>query len=172
LTGEGKPFSLKTGSEVSLESGTVTSISEIQSDSRAMQPLAIREEHRGLPHPVTRQIVNAHVGLALDVERELQQTAAAESEKEMPGTNVKGAILSTSTGLPSFPGIQALGGGNPTGTPSISSSSSVLSPPVTSPIQGAGAGIGPAQSGGLNSSGLLKQILNEVGKGAKEQRKK
>jgi hypothetical protein len=44
---------------------------------------------------------------------------------------------------------------------------------VAPPIQSAGAGnLGPAQSGGLNSSGLLQQILNEVGKGGKGQGKK
>ncbi len=174
LTGEGRSFSLKTGSEVSLKSGTVTSVSEIQPDPRAMQPLAVRDEHRTLPLPVTRQIVNAHVGLALEVEKELQQTSPAGSEKELLGTTVKGAILSTSTGLPFIPGIQASAAGNSTGVPSLSTSSpSILSPPVAPSIQGAGAGsLGPAQSGGLNTSGLLKQILNDVGKGAKGHGKK
>lgn len=171
LTGEGKPFSLKTGSEVSLKLGMIPSISEIQLAPRSPQPLAVREEHRGSPHRVTRQIVNAHVDIALEVEKELQRTATAGSEKDLPGATVKGAILSTSTGLPSFSGIQAFGGGSSTGTPSSSTSSSIFSPPVVLPIQGAGAGAGPAQSGGLNSSGLLKQILNEIDKGSKGQGK-
>ncbi len=172
LTGEGKPFSLKTGSEVSMKSGTVNSISEIRSDPRSMQPLAVKEEHRGLPHSATRQIVNAHVDLALEVEKELQRTPTAGSETALTGATTKGAILATSTGFPFISGAQASVAGNSAGVPSFSTSPSVLSPPVVSPIQGAGAGIGPAQSGGLNSSGLLKQILNEVGKGAKGQGKR
>jgi hypothetical protein len=171
LTGEGKPFSIKTGSEVSLKSGMAPSISEIRSAPRLLQPLAVKEEHRGSPHLVTRQIVNAHVDLALEVEKELQRTVMGGSEKDLPGATAKGAILSTSTGLPSFPGIQAFGGTNSTATPSSSPSSSIFSPPVVLPIQGASAGSGPAQSGGLNSSGLLKQILNEIGKGSKRQGK-
>ena len=177
LTGEGKPFSIKTGSEVSLKPGGLTPISEIQSASRSPQPLAVREEHRGPPHPVTRQIVNAHVDLALEVEKELQRNTAARAEKDLPGATAKGAILPTSTGLPSFPAAQAFAGGSSIGTPSSTASSPIpsspiLSPPVASPIQGAGAGAGPAQAGGLNSSGLLKQILNEIGKGSKGQGKR
>jgi hypothetical protein len=203
LNGEVKPFSLKAGSEVSLKSGTVSSIADIQSDPRVMQPLALREEHQGLPQPVMREIARAHVDLALEVEKELQRASAAGNEKELPGTTTKGAILATTTGLPSLPGAQALGGGNTTGapsfptsgsivsqplaslpstqafgggntagTPSFPTSSSAVSLPVVSPIQSAGTGAGSAQSGGLNSSGLLKQILNEVGKGAKGKDKK
>ncbi len=177
LTGEGKPFSIKAGSEVSLKPGILNPISEMQSASRALQPLAVREEHRGPPQPVTRQIANAHVDLALEVEKEIQRSSAAGTEKDLPGVTAKGAILPTSTGLPSFPGAQAFAGGSSIGTPSSTSSSAIpstpiLSLPLASPIQGAGAGAGPAQSGGLNSSGLLKQVLNEVGKGAKGQGKK
>ena len=120
LNGEGKAFSLKAGSEVSLKSGMAGPIADIQSDSRVIQPLAIREEHQGLPQPVMRQIIRAHVDLALEVEKELQRASAAGNENELPGTTTKGAILATTTGLPSLPGTQALVGGNTTGTSSIS----------------------------------------------------
>lgn len=167
LTGEGQPFSLKTGSEVSLKTGTTHAVSEIQPDQRASQPLAVREEHRGFPSPVMRQIVNAQVGAALEVEKGLQEAPSAGGEKELPGATVKGAILPTSTGLPLIPGLQA------SGTGSSTSALSGLSPQVAPPIQGAGAGsLGPAQSGGLNSSGLLQQILNDVGKIGKGHGKK
>ena len=174
LMGEGKSFALKTGSEIFLKAGTLGPVSEIKPGQPTLQPLAVREEHRALPSPVTRQIATAHVGLALEVEKELQQTSPVGSENELPGTTVKGAILSTSTGLPFIPGIQASAAGNSTGVPSPPTSSpSILSLPVAPPIQGAGGGsLGPAQSGGLNSSGLLQQILNDVGKGAKDRGKK
>lgn len=169
FTGESKPFSIKTGSEISLKSGMRTSISEIQSASRSLQPFAVREEHRGPSHSVTRQIAIAHVDLALEVEKEIQRSSAVSTEKDLPGATAKGVILPTSAGLPSFPGVQAFAGGSSIGTPSSATSSPILPTPVASPMQGAVAG--PAQSGGLNSSGLLKQILNEIGKGSKGQGK-
>ncbi|MCE3221926.1 MAG: exported protein of unknown function [Nitrospira sp.] len=173
LTEEGTPFSLKAGSEISLKPGRAPSVSEIRQSQRLTEPLVVSEEHRGLPHPIMRQIANAHVGLALEEEKELQQTARAKHEKELPGMAAKGAILSISTGLPFIPGtLQAAAVGNSTGGPSPSMSPPVLSPSVAAPIQGAGAGIGSAQSGGLNTSGLLQQILNDVGKGAKGRGKK
>lgn len=174
LTGEGKPFSLKTGSEVILKPGVFISISDIPSSATSsVQPLAVRAEHRQPPQPVTRQIVTAHVDLALEVEKELRRNPAVNAEKDQPGATAKGAILPTTTGVPSFPGVQAFaGGGGSIGTPSNTSSSPILPPPVASSIQAAVAGAGPAQSGGLNSNGLLKQILNEVGKGSKGQGKK
>lgn len=168
LTGEGLPFSLKTGSEVALKEGAAHVVLEIQMDRRDLQPLAVREEHRGLPSPVMRQIVNAQVGVALEVEKRLHETPAAGSEKELPGTTVKGAILSTSTGFPLIPGIQASTAGNSTGGSPLPTSPALFPALGATPIQGAGtASLGPAQSGGLNSSGLLKRILNDVGKGAK-----
>lgn len=173
LTGEGPPFLLKTGSEVSLKEGAAHVVSEIQMDRRGLQPLAVREEHRRFPSPVMQQIVSAQVGVALDVEKRLQETPTAESEKDLPGTIVKGAVLSTSTGFPLVPGIQVSAAGNPTGGTSLPTSPSVAPPPGASPIQGAGtASLGPAQSGGLNSSGLLMRILNDVGKGTKGRGKK
>jgi hypothetical protein len=167
LTGEAKPFALKTGSQVSLKAGMVSAVSEIEPDRRALPPLPVREEHRALPNPVMRQIVNAQMGVALEVGKGLEEASAAGSEKELPGTIVKGALLPTSTGVPLSPGIQASAAGGSTSVPSV------LSPQVTPPVQSAGAGsLGPAQSGGLNSSGILQQIVNEVGKGGKGHGKK
>lgn len=173
LSGEGKPFSVKTGSEVSFTSGAAPRISEMPSDSRDPQPLAVKAEHREPPAPITRQIVNAHVGLALESEKELQRITTADNGIEQPGSTAKGAILATSTGVPSFSSVQAFGGGNATGTSAATVSAGAITPPAGSvSISGTGVGIGSAQSGGLNSSGLLKQILNEVGKGAKGKEKK
>lgn len=171
LTGESQPFSLKNGSEASLKPGIPASVSEIQSDPHSVQSLAIRAEHRQPLQPVTRQIVSAHVDLALEVEKDLQRNTAVGTEKDQPGASAKGAILPTTAGLPSFPGLQAFAGGTGSiGTPSGTSPSPVLPPVVGLSNQGPGAG--PAQSGGLNSSGLLKQILNEIGKGSKGHGKK
>jgi len=142
---------------------------ETKPNQPALPPLAVREEHRALPSPITRQIASAQIGAALELEKGLQQAAQARNAEDNRGATIKGAILSTSTGLPFIPGIQASATGNSAGVPSLSTSSpSILFPPVAPSVQSAGAGsLGPAQSGGLNSSGLLQQILNDVGKGGK-----
>jgi hypothetical protein len=169
LSGEGKPFSIKAGSEASLTAETVPSISEMSTRTSGPQPpLAAKTEHRESPVPITRQIIHAHVGLALESEKELQRIATGGNEVEQPGSTTKGVILATSTGVPSFPSVQAFGGGSASGTSTASASSAAVPSPAGSvSVSGAGAAIGSAQSGGLNSSGLLKQLLNEVGKGAK-----
>ena len=169
LSGEGKPFSIKAGSEASLTAETIPSISEMSTRTSGPQPpLAAKTEHRESPVPITRQIIHAHVGLALESEKELQRIATGGNEVEQPGSSTKGVILATSTGVPSFPSVQAFGGGSVSGTSTASASSAAVPSPAGSvSVSGAGAAIGSAQSGGLNSSGLLKQLLNEVGKGAK-----
>ncbi|MGC3976415.1 MAG: hypothetical protein QM771_18815 [Nitrospira sp.] len=167
LTGEAKPFALKTGSQVSLTAGTVNAVSEIEPDRHGLAPLPVREEHRALPNPVMRQIVNAQMGVALEVGKRVEEASSAGSEKDLPGTIAKGALLPTSTGLPLISGVQTSTAGGSSSVPSV------LSPQVGPPIQSAGASsLGPAQSGGLNTNGLLKQILNEVGKGGKGHGKK
>jgi hypothetical protein len=112
LTGDGQPFSIKSGSEVTMKAGTVDPVSEIQVSGRTLQPPVVREEHRILPSPVTRQIVSTQVGLALEVGKELQQTASPGEGNDLSGTTVKGAILSSSVGLPSIPGFQTAATGH------------------------------------------------------------
>ncbi len=179
LTGERKSFPLKTGSEVSLTSGAAASVRQIELDARAGPPLALNEAHRGLPDSLTRQIVSTHIGLAVEAEQELQRAARAGSERELPGTSVNGALLPTSIGLPSSPGVQAFGAGGSTGSSSPSTStssfstspSSITAPSGATPLQGAGS-LGPAQSGGRNSNELLQQIVKEAEKGSKGRGKK
>lgn len=173
LSGEGKPFSIKAGSEASLTAGTAPAISETSTRTSGPQPLAAKTEHRESPVSITRQIIHAHVGLALESEKELERIATGGNEVEQPGSTTKGVILATSTGVPSFPSVQAFGSGSASGTSTASVSSATVPPPAGSvSVSGAGAAIGSAQSGGLNSSGLLKQLLNEVGRGAKGKDKK
>ncbi|SLM43033.1 Exported protein [Nitrospira sp. ND1] len=171
LTGDRKAFSLKAGTEFALRSGMVTSLSELQEGSHVPQPLAVREEHRALPSPVTRQIVGTQVGHALELEKEIRQASSAGGEKELPGPSTKGTILATSIALPvvtfSQTPSQVSVSGTSTGVPTV------LPPPAVPPVQSAGVGSsGLAQSGGLNSSRLLQEILTEVGKIGKGHGKK
>ena len=162
LTGDRKAFSLKAGREVALRAGMVGSLSELQERSRMLQPLAVREEHRVLSSPLTRQIVGTQVGHALELEQEILQASSAGGEKELLGPSTKGTILATSIGLPVVPLSQ---------TPSQVSVSGAA--PGVPPVQSAGVGsLGPAQSGGLNSRSLLQEILTEVGKLGRGQGKK
>ncbi len=161
LTGERKSFSLKTGSEVSLTSGGTASVRSLEPDARAGSPRAPQEQPRGIPDPITRQIVTTHIGLAIEAEQELQRAARAASEKQSLGAPVIGTILSTTTGLSLASGVQALGAGGSAG-PSFPSTSSfsMPAPSVATPLQGA-SGLGPVQSGGLNTNELLQQLVKE-----------
>lgn len=171
LTGDRKAFPLKAGREVSLRTGMVGSLSEFQESSHILQPLAVREEHRVLPSPLTRQIVGTQVGHALELEQEILQASSVGGEKELRGPSSNGTILATSIGLPVVPLSQASSPASVTGT--STGVPAALPPPAVPPVQSAGVGsLGPAQSGGLNSRNLLREILTEVGRGGRGHGKK
>ena len=163
MTGDRKAISLKTGTMVALKTGRVGAISEIQRDVDTPQGLAVRDEHRVLPDAVTRQIVGTQVGHALEFEKNLQRPSSDGAEREPYGSATKGTILATSIGLPLIPTNPTSGQASALGA--STSGSTIISPPTGGALQAAGVGgTGPAQSGGLNSSKLLQQILNDVGK--------
>ena len=159
LTGEGKILTLKAGSEVSVKMGKTFALSEREVTQTSPQPLAIREEHRQIPGPVMRQIVNAQMSAALET-GQLFVAATAGTEKEPVGTAPQGVILATTVGMPMtslFPASTTSGTVSPSSAPQVA-------PPVQTTNVGS---VGPAQSGGLNSRGILTQILNDVGKRAR-----
>ncbi len=172
LTGERKSFSLKTGSEVSLTSGAAASVRALESDARRGTPRDNKEERRGVPDTITRQIVTAHIPLAVEAEQELQRARRAATEKEPLGNAVIGTILPTTTGLPLSSSVQALGTGGSAGSSLPPTSSfSIPAPSNATPLQGAGS-LGPAQSGGRNTNELLEQLVKEAAKGSKDRGKK
>jgi hypothetical protein len=171
-TGERKPFSVKTGSEVSLLSGRTPSVRALEPDARTGTPRDLQDERRGLSSSITRQIVATQIGFAVEAEQELQRSARAASEKEPLGSTITGAILPTTTGLPLFFGVQATGPGGSAGSSLPPTSSfSIPTPSVATPLQGAG-GLGPAQSGGRNTNKFLQQLLKEAAKDLKDRGKK
>lgn len=164
LSGDGKTLTLNTGSEVSIKTGKGFAVSEREMTQIPSQPLAVREEHREVPRPVMRQIVNAQVGAALET-GQVFVAPVPGTEKEPVGTAPKGVVLATTAGVPLtslFP--------SPGTSGTISSTSS---PPVAPLVPGATVGsLGPAQSGGLNSRGILTEILKDVGKRGRGSRNK
>lgn len=164
LSGDGRILTLNTGSEVSVKMGKRLSVSETEMTQMPPQPLAIREEHRQVPRPVMRQIVNAQVGAALETGQAFV-AAVPGTEKDPVGTAPKGVILATTAGVPLtslFP--------SPSTSGTIPSTSS---PQVAPLVPGANVGsLGPAQSGGLNSRGILTEILKDVGKRGRGSRNK
>ncbi len=164
LSGDGKILTLNTGSEVSITTGKRLAVAEREMTQIPSQPLAVREEHRQVPRPVMRQIVNAQVGAALET-GQVFVAPVPGTEKEPVGTAPKGVILATTVGVPLtslFP--------SPGTSGTISSTSS---PPVAPLVPGATVGsLGPAQSGGLNSRGILTEILKDVGRRGRGSRNK
>jgi hypothetical protein len=172
LTGEGKSFSVKTDSEVSLIAGRTPTVRALEPDARVGTSRGIQEERRGPSNSITRQIVATQIGLAVEAEQELQRSARAASEKEPLGPTIIGAILPTTTGLPLSSGVQTVGPGGPAGSSLPPTSSfSIPAPSVATPLQGAG-GLGPAQSGGRNTNEFLQQLLKEAAKDLKDRGKK
>lgn len=164
LTEEGKVLTLKAGSDVSVKMGKFLAVSEHEVNQAPAQPLAIREEHRQIPGTVLHQIVNAQVSAALET-GQVFMASAVGTEKEPVGTSSKGVILATTAGVPLtslFPPSPTAGTVSPSSTPQAA-------PP---PLQGINVGsLGPAQSGGLNSRGILTEILKDVGKRGRGSRK-
>lgn len=159
LTGQGKPFSLKTGSEVSLKPEAVGEVSEGGGDHRPPVPLAAREEHRSMPNPIAKQIANAQIGAALELEQGFREKSAPENGKELPGSGIKGLILATTTGLPVVPGVSNSVNGAASAAPAL--------PPPTLISPATVGNVGPSQAGGLNTRELLRQILSDVERNGK-----
>lgn len=156
MLGDQKPLSMKAGSEVVLKSGAAGAVSEMPAGARSPASLAVREAHRNTPSPVTRQIVGAQVGQALELEKQLVQAPRTPPDKEPIAAGVKGTILPISAGVPTLPGGQP---STSLVTATAPSSQLPLSPGVQ---PGSVTTLGASQAGGLNSNALLQQILNNL----------
>ncbi|HET9962061.1 MAG TPA: hypothetical protein VFQ34_06975 [Nitrospiraceae bacterium] len=158
-----KPFAIKAGSEVAMRGGLRISSSEFHADRQASPSLAVREEHRALAAPVVKQIVSAQVGRVLELEKSLAQKPQG-NETEQLGSSLKGAIVSTSLGVPAFlgsPASSAAAGATAASFTVTAAPTAPVAPPVT-PVPPSVGITSPSQSGGLNTSALLQQIVNSV----------
>ncbi len=172
LTGEGKSVALKTGFEVSLSAGKAASVRAREPDVRSGISQAPTEHRRGVPETLTRHIVTTQIAIALETEEELQRARRAAMDKETGRDTVLGTILPTTTGLPVSAVAQVSGTPGPAGSPIPPASSFFVSTPsVATPLPGAGS-LGPAQSGGRNTTELLQQLVKEAAKGPKDKGKK
>jgi len=126
---------LQAGRQVRLHGGAADTVSEFKPTEEKERVLSAVDQHRLTPKPVTQQIVGVHIEHALEVERLLQRTITAGSDKELSGPDVKGAIIPTTI---------------------ISTSLGVPAPVATTSAIN--------QSGGLNSNSLLQDIVKGKGK--------
>jgi hypothetical protein len=178
-----KPVLLKAGHEVRVSSAGTDAPRRYMPDYRYR--LAGIASHQEIPQSAVQRLAGIHVDHALELEEGLRK--GAEDVKNVKNTDtggVKGAILSTSLGIPVTP-LQASSG-------SLTSGSSPVSPTVAiAPTTGAGSGpvsipapvaapvpvpapiqvpvpipsastFVPSQSGGINSASLLQQILKDA----------
>lgn len=162
IMSEEKPVSLKAGMEIQLKVGALAVASESASREQSRLPLPVRDEHRELPTPVFRQIISAQIGQVLDLEKGLFQSVQTGNETEQVGGSIKGTILATSIGIPVVAGTTASGLNVPSSVGVSTSQPVVVAPQIVS----AGS-LGPSQSGGLNTSLLLQQILDRVDNGGR-----
>lgn len=156
-----KPLLLKAGYEVRVVLGTPDIPRESKSENR--QRLATVESHQDVPQPAVQRIVGIHTDHALELEKGLRKATADHHDDENPGSEVTGVILSTSLGIPvtPFQGSNALSlsGSTAPVNPVVAVSPSVQTPSVVAPTAPTVASLIPSQSGGINSSSLLQEVL-------------
>ena len=143
-----KSVLLKAGQEGRVVSGETDAPRASTSVNR--QRLAAVERHLDIPQPAVQRLARIHVDHALELEKDLRQGAEDPSDSKNSGDEVKGALLSTSLGIPVTP-FQTSSAASGTVGPSVQTPSVVI-PTVPS----------GSQSGGINSSSLLQEALNNA----------
>jgi len=171
LTGA-KPFLLKAGYEFQAALGGSEAVRP--SMGKGGPKLAVVDSHQQVPTSTVQRVVRVHVQHALEVERALSRPSRNGNETEATPEGIKGAIVSTSLGIP-LSAISGTGGSiaAPSSVPSVSSgpgpgsvgptaAPSVPAPIVQTPSVTA---VTPSQSGGINSLSLLQSVLQDVTRG-------
>jgi hypothetical protein len=180
-----KPFLLKAGHEwrgLSREAGSEAIRPIVGQGARE---LAVSQDHHRIP--AGQRMVQLHVEHALEVERALSHPA---QERNEPEGGLKGAIVATSLGIP----LTALSGAGsaittttgvtgpvPGAVPPAAVAPPVTVPPAVAPPIGPPAvgpivqtpviptpnvtGLTPSQSGGINSSSLLRDVIQDIARG-------
>ena len=136
------------------------------------QRLAAIASHQEVPQSAVQRIAGIHVDHALELEQGLRKGAEDVKNAQNSDSRVKGAILSTSLGIPVTP-LQASSGSLTSGSVPVSTSVSVApttgvgSGPVSvplsvpAPIPSTNTFV-PSQSGGINSASLLREALKDA----------
>jgi hypothetical protein len=179
LTSNGQSEMLEAGVQARIAGGLVQQVTELPRNAAKGIGLADTDRRQGTPAPLAKLIANVHVNHALEVERQLSAQAPAldRTGPTATGPEVKGAIVSTSLGVPTIqltqPGttigpvtsnpLPGPTSGPVTSTPPPSAVSPLPTlPPVQAPTI---TTLAPSQSGGINSRNLLNDVLNDDDKG-------
>ena len=160
-----KPVLLKAGHEIRVSAVGSDVPREYNGDHR--QRLAAIASHQEIPQSAVQRIAGIHVDHALELEQSLRKGAEDVKHAQKSDSRVKGAILSTSLGIPVTP-LQASSGSLTSGSAPVNTSrfggsdhsvGSVTAPPVPIP---SGNSFVPSQSGGINSASLLREALRDA----------
>ena len=157
-----KPVLLKAGHEIRVSPAGSDVPREYNGDHR--QRLAAIASHQEIPQSAVQRIAGIHVDHALELEQGLRKGAEDVKHAQKSDSRVKGAILSTSLGIPVTP-LQASSGSLTSGSVPVNTSVSVApttavgSAPVPIP---SGNSFVPSQSGGINSASLLREALKDA----------
>lgn len=163
-----KPVLLKAGHEIRVSPAGSDAPREYNGHHR--QRLAAIVSHQEVPQAAVQRIAGIHVDHALELEQGLRKGVEDVKNAQNSDSRVKGAILSTSLGIP-VTSFQASSGSLTSGSVPVSTSVSVA--PTT------GVGSGPvsvplsvpapipstntsSQSGGINSTSLLREALKDA----------
>lgn len=198
LTAPGQSDMLEAGVQARIARGLVQQVAALPRHSAKGVGLADTDRRQGTPASLTKLIANVHVNHALEVERQLnaQGPALDRTETTAAGPDLKGAVVSTSLGVPTFTLTQLGATSGPVAsTPPPTTTSPLPTLPPTQP----GTANGPAapapppnmttplptlppvqapttttllpnQSGGGNSRNLLRDFLDDDDKGGKKHR--
>ena len=155
-----KQVLLKGGQEMEIRAATLNTP---HPSIAAIQPrLAAMDSHRQIPSSALQGLAQRHVQHALQLEERLRHA----TDEDNPHEESKGAILSTSLGLPpvsfaasSGPGIAGSLNPSPALTSPAISLPAPVSPAPSAPNMGT---LGPIQAGGINSASLLQNTLKNV----------
>ncbi len=160
-TSPGQSQMLEAGVQARIAVGMVEQVAELPRNSAKGVGLADTDRRQGTPGPLRQRLVNVHINHALEVERLMSASAPSiDRSGTATGSDLKGAIVATSLGVPTIslaqPGTTS-GPVAPVPSPGMTSPLPTL-PPVQVPTI---TTLAPGQSGGFNSRNLLKEILDD-----------
>lgn len=178
-----KPFLLKAGYEFQALSGGSAAVRPTM--GTGSRKLAAVHSHQHVPAPAVQRVARVHVEHALELERALSKPSGDGNETEGAPVGIKGAIVATSLGIPlgalsgiggsvaaasSAPTVSPVpvpGGGGPVAVPPVPGGGPAAAPPVPVPIVQTPSvtALTPSQSGGINSSSLLRDVIQDVTRG-------
>ncbi len=168
-----KPMLLKAGHEVRVSPMGADAPRGVTRASHRHR-LAAVASHQEIPQSAVQRIAGIHVDHALELEQGLRKGAENTKKAQNSDSGVKGAILSTSLGIPVTP-LQASSGSLTAGSATINPTVAVapttgvgsgpvsVPTPVAPPVQVPSAStFVPSQSGGINSASLLREVLKDA----------